>query len=203
MSNQIRLFLVEDQTLVRDALTQLLALQPDFIIVGAAANGLDAQTAIPDCQPDLVLTDIEMPGCDGLTLCRWLHDHHPCIKTVILTTFNRSGYVQRALQTGARGFILKEVPVDTLASQLVAIHGGQRVYDSELLIAGLHDQDPLTERERQALRLAEEGLSTAAIAKRLYLSEGTVRNYLSECMAKLCAGSRNQAAKIAREKGWL
>ncbi|MBC6904103.1 DNA-binding response regulator [Saccharophagus sp. K07] len=200
---QIRLFLVEDQTLVRDALAQLLALQPDFVVVGTAANGLEAQKAIPECRPDLVLSDIEMPGCDGLTLCRWLHEHHPSIKTVILTTFNRSGYVQRALQAEARGFILKEVPVDTLANQLRNIHSGQRVYDTELLIAGLHDHDPLTERERQALRLAEQGLSTADIARKLYLSEGTVRNYLSESMAKLCAGSRNQAAKIAREKGWL
>lgn len=199
----IRLFLVEDQTLVRDALGQLLSLQGDFSVVGSAANGVDAQNAIPASQPDLVLSDIEMPECDGLTLCRWLRDHHPKIATVILTTFNRSGYVQRALHSGARGFILKEVPVDTLAANLRAIHQGQRVYDTELLIAGLDQQDPLTERERQVLRLAEEGLTTSAIAKRLCLSEGTVRNYLSECMTKLYASSRSQAARLAREKGWL
>ena len=98
----IRVFLVEDQTLVRDALCQLLNLQDDFTVVGSAANGLAAQKGIADCQPDLVLSDIEMPECDGLTLCRWLRDHHPKIATVILTTFNRSGYVQRALQSGAR-----------------------------------------------------------------------------------------------------
>lgn len=202
-AGKIRLFLVEDQTLVRDALGQLLSLQPDFTVVGSARNGLEAQQLIPDCQPDLVLSDIEMPECDGLTLCRWLREYHPHIATVILTTFNRTGYVQRALHNGARGFILKEVPVDTLAANLRAIHQGQRIYDTELLIAGLDQQDPLTERERQALRLAEEGLSTAAIAKRLCLSEGTVRNYLSECMTKLYASSRSQAARVAREKGWL
>ena len=202
-SGNIRLFLVEDQTLVRDALSQLLSLQGDFTVVGNAANGLDAQKAIPASQPDLVLSDIEMPECDGLTLCHWLREHHPKIATVILTTFNRCGYIQRALHSGARGFILKEVPVDTLAANLRAIHQGQRIYDTELLIAGLDQQDPLTERERQALRLAEEGLSTAAIAKRLCLSEGTVRNYLSECMTKLYASSRSQAARLAREKGWL
>lgn len=200
---KIRLFLVEDQTLVRDALSQLLSLQEDVTVVGSAANGLEAQTTIPACRPDLVLSDIEMPECDGLTLCRWLREHHPHIATVILTTFNRCGYVQRALHNGARGFILKEVPVDTLAANLRAIHQGQRIYDTELLIAGLDQQDPLTERERQALRLAEEGLSTAAIAKRLCLSEGTVRNYLSECMTKLYTSSRSQAARVAREKGWL
>lgn len=203
-SNQkIRLFLVEDQTLVRDALAQLLAMQMDFDVVGCAANGLDAQAGIRELQPELVLTDIEMPQCDGLTLCRWLADHFPRIQCVILTTFNRSGYVHRALQSGARGFILKEIPVDQLAASLRAIYQGQRIYDSELLIAGISDQDPLTERERQALRLAEQGLSTSAIAKRLHLSEGTVRNYLSECMSKLYASSRGQAARIAREKGWL
>jgi two-component system response regulator DesR len=199
----IRLFLVEDQTLVRDALGQLLSLQGDFTVVGSAANGLDAQKAIPASGPDLVLSDIEMPECDGLTLCRWLREHHPKIATVILTTFNRSGYLQRALHSGARGFILKEVPVDTLATHLRAIHQGQRIYDTELLLAGLDQQDPLTERERQVLRLAEEGLTTNAIAKRLCLSEGTVRNYLSECIAKLYASSRSQAARVAREKGWL
>lgn len=200
---KIRLFLVEDQMLVRDALAQLLALQAGFEVVGSAANGSEAQQTIPKCRPDLVLCDIEMPGGDGLTLCRWLREHHPVIQTVILTTFNRSGYVQRALHSGARGFILKEVPVDTLANHLRAVHQGQRIYDSELLIAGLHEQDPLTERERQALRLAEQGLNTATIAERLCLTEGTVRNYLSECMAKLYASSRAQAARIAREKGWL
>lgn len=199
----MNLFLVEDQTLVRDALAQLLAMQQDIQIVGTAANGIEAQTTLPLLPVDMVLTDIEMPHCDGITLCLWLQAHCPGIKTVILTTFNRCGYVQRALKAGAEGFILKEVPVDTLAEHLRTIHKGQKVFDTQLVLAGLGHTDPLNERERQALRLAEQGLSTTAIAENMCLTEGTVRNYLSECISKLYAHSRGQAAHIARQKGWL
>lgn len=199
----MNLYLVEDQTLVRDALTQLLALHDDFQVVGSAADGGQAQKELPQLAVDIVLTDIEMPHCDGITLCQWLQANHPHIKTVVLTTFNRSGYVQRAIAAGAQGFILKEVPVDTLAEHLRTIASGEKVFDTQLLLAGIGDQDPLTERERQALRLAERGLSTTAIATAMCLSEGTVRNYLSECMSKLYAQSRGEAAHIARGKGWL
>lgn len=199
----MNLYLVEDQTLVRDALCQLLAMQSDFRIVGNAADGAQAQREVPHLDIELLLTDIEMPLCDGIKLCQWLQQHQPQIKPVVLTTFNRSGYVQRALQAGAQGFILKEVPVEQLAKHLREIAGGKKVYDSELVLQGIGDRDPLTRRERQALRLAEQGLSSAAIGKAMCLSEGTVRNYISECMSKLYAQSRAQAAHIARQKGWL
>lgn len=203
LSRNIRLMLVEDQALVRDALRQLLALQSDITIVATAANGLEAMPLIESLQPELVLTDIEMPHMDGLSLCEWVKQNQPLVKTAIVTTFNRSGFVQRALQAGALGFILKEVPVDTLTENIRAIASGVRVYDPELVIAGISDQNPLSTREAQALRLAETGLSTTQIASQLHLSEGTVRNYLSECMSKLYANSRGQAARIARDKGWL
>lgn len=199
----MNIYLVEDQTLVRDALAQLLAMQTDINVVGTAADGAVAQQELPHLAADIVLTDIEMPNCDGISLCQWLQENHRHIKTVVLTTFNRCGYVQRSVAAGAQGFILKEVPVDTLADHLRAIASGRKVFDTELVIAGIGDQDPLTERERQALRLAERGLSSAAIAKTMCLSEGTVRNYLSECISKLYAHSRGQAAHIARQKGWL
>lgn len=199
----MNIYLVEDQTLVRDALSQLLAMQTDFHVVGTAADGTQAQQELAQLPVDVVLTDIEMPSCDGITLCHWLKGHHPSIKTVILTTFNRSGYVQRAIAAGAHGFILKEVPVDTLADHLRSIARGRKVFDTQLVLAGIGDKDPLTERERQALRLAEHGLSSTAIAAEMCLSEGTVRNYLSECISKLYAHSRGQAAHIARQKGWL
>lgn len=201
----INLFIVEDQTLVRDALTQLLAMQEGFCVVGAAADGLLAQHALTtgDFDVDIVLTDIEMPNCDGIGLCQWLGRNVPLVKTAILTTFDRCGYVQRALEAGARGFILKEVPVDTLAQHLRQIARGQKIFDTSLVLNGIGDRDPLTERERQALRLAEQGMSSTDIARAMCLSEGTVRNYLSESMSKLYAQSRGQAAHIARQKGWL
>ncbi len=199
----IRIVLVEDQALVSDALAQLLGMQDDIVVVGTAVDGLQAQELLSNTSVDLVLTDIEMPNMNGLELCAWLKIHQPQIKTAILTTFNRSGYVQRALQAGARGFILKEVPVETLIQNVRAIAAGTKVYDPDLMFAGLSDQNPLTEREKHALRLAAEGLSTQDIARKMHLTTGTIRNYLSECMGKLYASSRAHAAKIARDKGWL
>lgn len=199
----IKILLVEDQALVRDALAQLLDMQDDFEIIGHVANGVQAMDCVSSMKVDMVLTDIEMPEMDGLSLCQWLSDNHPLIKTTILTTFNRSGYIHRALEAGARGFILKEVPVDELTQNLRAIATGVKVYDPQLVLSGLEDKDPLSEREKEVLRHAELGLSTSKIAASMHLSEGTIRNYLSESMSKLYAHTRGQAAKIAREKGWL
>jgi two-component system response regulator DesR len=199
----MNIYIVEDQTLVRDALVQLLAMQSDITVVGSASDGREAQRDLPGKSVDLVLTDIEMPHCDGLSLCEWLQKHCPQMKSVVLTTFDRSGYIQRALQAGAWGFILKEVPVETLAEHLRTIAAGRKVFDTDLVMAGIGDRDPLSEREKQALRLTEQGLSTAAIAQTMCLTEGTIRNYLSESISKLYAHSRVQAAHIARQKGWL
>jgi two-component system, NarL family, response regulator DesR len=199
----MNIYIVEDQTLVRDALVQLLAMQSDITVVGSASDGREAQRDLPSKSVDLVLTDIEMPHCDGLSLCEWLQKHCPHMKSVVLTTFDRSGYIQRAIQAGAWGFILKEVPVETLAGHLRTIAAGRKVFDTDLVMAGIGDRDPLSEREKQALRLTEQGLSTADIAQTMFLTEGTVRNYLSESISKLYAHSRVQAAHIARQKGWL
>lgn len=202
--NTLNILIVEDQTLVRDALSQLLALQPDFNVVAALEDGRAAQEyLIQNKNVDIVLSDIEMPRLDGLSLCEWIKKQQPQTKTLIVTTYNRSGYIARAVKAGALGFVLKEVPVDILAQNIRQVAEGKRVFDTELVMAGLQDEDPLTQREREALRLAEKGMNTATIAKNMCLSEGTVRNYLSESISKLYANSRIEAALIAREKGWL
>ena len=203
MSDTLNIIIVEDQTLVRDALAQLLNLQSDINVQASLKDGLEAQAFLQENTVDLVLSDIEMPGMDGLKLCEWITQHQPTSKVIIVTTYNRSGYLTRAVKAGASGFVLKEVAVDELAEKIRKVAAGQKVFDSELVLAGLQEQDPLTEREREALRLAEQGLSSAAIAEKMCLSEGTIRNYLSECMSKLYAHSRIEAARTAREKGWL
>lgn len=202
-TSTIKLLLVEDQTLVRDALGQLLGLQTDFEVVASVEDGLAAQAFLLQADVDIVLSDIEMPRLDGLALCDWIKKQKPQIKTLILTTYNRSGYIARAVKSGAMGFVLKEVPVDRLAGHIRDVAGGKRAYDAELVMAGLEDRDPLNAREREALRLAEQGLSSARIARAMGLSDGTVRNYLSESIGKLYANSRVEAARIARDKGWL
>jgi two-component system, NarL family, response regulator DesR len=203
MSNPTRILLVEDQTLVRDALRQLLNLQTDFTVIADVENGLAAKTIIAQENIDVVLTDIQMPLCDGLELCAWIKASYPTIKTMILTTFNRSGYIKRAIDAGAKAFVLKEVAVNILAEHIRSVVAGKTVFDHELVLAGLSDKNPLSEKECTILLLAEQGLTTAAIANNICLSEGTVRNYLSECMSKLYAGSRTEAARIARDKGWI
>ncbi|MFC3033607.1 DNA-binding response regulator [Pseudoalteromonas fenneropenaei] len=203
----VKVLIVEDQALVRGAIAALLSLEPLFQVVAEAANGkaaLQSLQSLPDeLQPDIVLTDIEMPDVTGLELAQHLKQARPEIKVVIMTTFSRAGYIRRALELGVKGFILKEAPSDYLVNALKKVMNGQKVIDPELAINALDDADPLTDKERKALRLAEEGLSTAQIASKLYLSEGTVRNYLSEAIAKLGASNRIDAARIAKQKGWL
>ncbi len=203
MSDTIKILLAEDQMLVRDALAQLLDMQPNIEVVAVVEDGLQAKQRLASVEVNVVLTDIEMPNCDGLTLCQWVTQNLPNTKTLILTTYNRAGYLKRAVQAGAKGFVLKEVGVEQLVKNIGLVHQGQSCFDAELVLAGLSEQDPLTAREKDALRLSEEGLSTSAMAKKMCLSQGTVRNYLSEAMSKLYATSRVEAAKIAREKGWL
>lgn len=199
----IRLLLAEDQALLLGALGSLLDLEADLEVVARAANGDEARKSIDEHRPDLVVTDIEMPGTTGLELAEWLRDAHPDCSVVILTTFARPGYLRRALDAGVRGYLLKETPVEQLADALRKIHAGQRVIDPELALTAFDGKDPLTERERQVLRLAGEGHSNAQIGKRLHLAEGTVRNYLSEAIGKLGAENRIEAYRIARDQGWL
>ena len=199
----IRLVLAEDQTLLLGALASLLDLEEDIEVAGRATSGDEARTLIESQRPDLLLTDIEMPGSTGLDLAEWVRDNAPETTVVILTTFARPGYLRRALEAGVRGYLLKETPAEKLAEAIRRIQGGQRVIDPELALTAFDSRDPLTERERQILKLAGDGLGNAAIGRRLHLAEGTVRNYLSEAISKLDADNRIDAWRIARDQGWL
>ncbi|ATC85467.1 MULTISPECIES: response regulator transcription factor [Pseudoalteromonas] len=203
----IRVYLVEDQALVRDAVAALLGLDFNIEIIGQASNGQDALNAIEaldsDLHPDIILTDIEMPTMNGIELSEKIAAKFPAIKMVIMTTFSRAGYIRRALIAGVKGFILKEAPSEELINALKKVMQGQKVIDPELAINALDDADPLTDKERKALKLASDGLKTSDIAKQLFISEGTTRNYLSDAIAKLNATNRIDAARIAKQKGWL
>lgn len=198
-----RIVLVEDQSMVRGALAALLNLESDFEVAGTASNGREALSVVAEQRPDVVLTDIEMPQLTGLELAAELRASHPDVPVVILTTFARAGYLKRALDAGVRGYLLKDAPAEELAVALRQVVSGKRVVDPELALESLDAVDPLTDRERQALRAAAEGKTTQQIAAQLFLSEGTVRNYLSEAISKLNAANRIDAARIARQKGWL
>jgi len=199
----IRLVLAEDQTLLLGALASLLELEDDIHVAGRAINGDHARKLIESERPDLLLTDIEMPGSTGLDLAEWARTEVPQTAVAILTTFARPGYLRRALEAGVRGYLLKETPADKLADSIRRIHAGQRVIDPELALTAFDGNDPLTDRERQALKLAGEGLGNAEIGQRLHLAEGTIRNYLSEAIGKLQADNRIEAYRIARDQGWL
>jgi two-component system response regulator DesR len=200
----IRILLAEDQNLVLGAMAALLRLEPDFDVVGAAANGKDALALCEQLAPDIVLTDIEMPLMTGLELAAQLKERRLPARVIVVTTFGRSGYLRRALEAGVRGYLLKDAPVDALAAAIRAVHGGGRAIAPELALESWSGgEDPLTERERQVLRLAGEGRSSGEIARQVHLSEGTVRNYLSEAISKLNAANRVEAYRMARDAGWL
>jgi two-component system response regulator DesR len=200
----IRVLIAEDQGMVLGALAALLDIEADIEVVGTARDGHDALAMAARVDPDVVLTDIEMPRMTGLELAgelRKARAGRP--RVIILTTFARPGYLRRALDAGVSGYLLKDAPADKLADAIRRVHQGMRVVDPELAQDAWGSADPLTERERQILRAAEEGLASADIAARLHLSEGTVRNYLSEAIAKLGVSNRIEAARLARQKGWL
>lgn len=199
----IRIALAEDQRLLLGAISTLLDLEDDLSVVGRFENGDQARTGFPDLLPDVILTDIEMPGMSGLELAEWLKQDYPETRVIVLTTFARPGYLRRALDAGVRGYLLKETPAEELAAAIRRVCRGERVIAPELALTAFDSADPLTNRERQALRLAGEGLGNAEIGRRLYLAEGTVRNYLSEAMSKLNADNRIEAYRIARDQGWL
>lgn len=208
MSGPIRILLAEDQAMVLGALAALLELEDDLAVVARAADGREALALAREHAPDVVLTDIEMPGRTGLELAADLADLRretgaATPRVVILTTFARSGYLRRALAAGVSGYVLKDTPAETLADTIRRVHRGLRVVDPELAVATWDDPDPLTDRERQVLRHAADGTPTSQIASDLHLSEGTVRNYLSEAIGKLGAANRIEAARLARERGWL
>jgi len=203
-ASPIRVLLAEDQTMLRGALASLLDLEPDITIVAQAANGREAHKLALSLAPDVVVTDIEMPQMTGLEFAAALQQAESKARVIILTTFARPGYLRRALDAGARGYLLKERPASELAEAIRKVHAGLRAVDPALAAeAWSADADPLTDRERQILQRAGDGRSSAEIAAELRLSEGTVRNYLSEAIAKLGAANRTDAARIARARGWL
>jgi len=199
----IRVLLAEDQAMVRGALSALLGLEDDIEVVASCADGLSAWTEVQRLLPDVIVADIEMPGLTGLELAMRVREHALPSKLVIVTTFARAGYLRRALDAGVSGYLLKDAPADQLADAVRKVHRGGRVVDPQLAVEAWTEADPLNERERQVLRLAGEGLSSADIATQLNLSHGTVRNYLSEAIGKLNAGNRIEAYRLARQKGWL
>jgi two-component system response regulator DesR len=199
----IRVIIAEDQAMVRGALAALLDTESDIEIAAQAQNGTEALDLVLSHRPDVLLTDIEMPGMTGLELAGEIQRRRLPVRIVILTTFARAGYLRRALEAGVSGYLLKDAPAATLADAIRRIRAGGRVIDPELAAEAWTDPDPLTDRERQVLRQAADGAASADIAASLNLSEGTVRNYLSEAISKLGAANRVEAARIARQKGWL
>ena len=203
LPNVIRLLLAEDQAMVRGALSALLAMESDFEVLGASADGEAAWRDLQRLKPDVLVTDIEMPGLSGLELAQLIQRHALPVKVVIVTTFARSGFLRRALDAGVLGYLLKESPADHLAQAVRKVYAGGRAIDPELAVEAWSEADPLNDRERQVLRLAGEGVSANTIAMQLNLSHGTVRNYLSEAIGKLGVANRIEAYRLARQKGWL
>lgn len=199
----IRVVLAEDQSMVLGAIAALLDLEDDIQVVGRGSDGESALAAVREHRPDVLLADIEMPGMTGLELASVVHGELPECRVIILTTFARPGYLRRALDAGVKGYLLKDSPSERLAECVRQVHRGGRAVDPELAVGAWDEPDPLTDRERQILRLADEGKSGPDIARQVHLSEGTVRNYLSEAISKLGASNRVEAARIARRKGWL
>ena len=189
--------------MVLGALAALVAIEDDIDVVGQARDGQIALAEALAKRPDIVLTDIEMPNMSGLELAAELKRRDAGIRVIILTTFARPGFLRRALDAGAAGYLLKDAPADRLADAIRRVHLGGRAIDPELAAGSWTEDDPLTDRERQVLRLAADGQSGAEIAASLNLSEGTIRNYLSEAVGKLGARNRVEAARLARMKGWL
>lgn len=200
----IRVLLAEDQSMVRGALAALLTLEGDIEIVAEVGRGDEVVPAAEATRPDVALLDIEMPGMDGLDAAAMLRREVPECRVLILTTFGRPGYLRRAVEAGAAGFVIKDAPAAELAVAIRRVKAGERVIDPTLALAALGEgNNPLTPREREVLAVAARGASVAEIAATLFLSEGTVRNYLSEAIQKLEARNRVEAAHLAQEKGWL
>ncbi len=200
----IRVLVAEDQSMVRGALRALLELEEDITVVAEVGRGDEVLAAAQEHRPDVALLDIEMPGRDGIEAARELAAELPAVRAVVLTTFGRPGFLRRAMEVGAAGFLVKDAPVAELAKAIRAVVAGERVIDRDLAAAALAlGATPLSTREADVLREAADGATVADIARRLFLSEGTVRNYLSSAIGKTGARTRVEAARVAADKGWL
>jgi two-component system response regulator DesR len=200
----IRLLLADDQALVRGALAALLDLEGDLTVVAQVGRGDEVLHAAREHAADVALLDVEMPGMDGITAAAELKARYPACRSLIVTTFGRPGYVRRALDAGAGGFVVKDTPAEQLADAVRRVHSGLRVVDADLAIESLSvGANPLTDRERDVLVVAASGGTVADIARETFLSEGTVRNYLSAAMGKTGGRTRAEAARLAQENGWL
>ena len=200
----IRLLLADDQALVRGALSALLSLEPDLEVVAEVATGDAVVAAALEHRPDVALLDVEMPGLDGISATAALRKRMPEVRVLIVTTFGRPGFLRRALQAGASGFVVKDTPAAQLADAVRRVHQGLRVVDPTLAMDSLTaGESPLTPRETEVLRAARDGAPVATIAQRVHLSSGTVRNHLSSAIQKTGAASRAAAVLTADEQGWL
>jgi two-component system response regulator DesR len=202
--NPIRVLLADDHRMFREAIRTLLDRYPDIDVVAEAGTGQQVLDAAAAHQPDVVVLDIEMPGGDGLTIAGQLHHTHPATRCLIVTTYGRPGYLKRALDSHAAGFIVKDAPADTLAHAIRATAAGERVIDPGLAAAARRTgTSPLTPGEREALRATTTGATISQIARTLHLAEGTIRNRISTAMTKLHARNRTEAARTATDNGWL
>lgn len=200
----IRVLLADDQALVRGALAALLDLERDLTVVAQVGRGDQVVAAARDSGAEVCLLDIEMPGGDGIEAARELRTALPDVRSLIVTTFGRPGYVRRALEAGAAGFVVKDTPARQLADAVRRVHAGLRVVDPDLAAESLlSGSSPLSDRERELLALARDGAPVATIARKVHLSEGTVRNHLSSAIGKTGATTRAEAARIAHDRGWL
>jgi two-component system response regulator DesR len=200
----IRLLLADDQAMVRGALATLLGLEPDMEVVAEVGRGDEVVAAARTSKPDVALVDVEMPGLDGIAATAALHEAMPGVRVLIVTTFGRPGFLRRAMQAGASGFVVKDTPAAQLADAVRRVHAGLRVVDPELATESLFaGESPLTARETEVLRAARGGAAVSAMAKELFLSEGTVRNHLSSVIGKTGAATRADALRIATDRGWI
>ncbi len=200
----IRVLLADDQALVRGALAAMLGLEPDIEVVAQVSSGDEVLRAAREAKPDVALLDVQMPGQDGITAAAGLHRELPDCRIVVCTTFGRPGYLSRAMAAGVAGFVVKDAPPEQLVDAVRRVHSGLRVVDPALAAESLATgQSPLTDRERDVLRVASSGGTIADVARNLSLSQGTVRNHLSAAMGKTGARTRAEAARLAEERGWL
>lgn len=199
----MKVLLAEDQSMLRDALSQLLQLQPDVTSVSQAADGREAMELLKTNPVDVAILDVEMPYQTGLDVLEWIKEHQPAVKVIIVTTFKRPGYFERAVKADVDAYVLKERSIADLMKTIHTVLAGQKEYSPELMEVLMTHKNPLSHQELLVLEAAATGLSNKEIAEKLYLSNGTIRNYMSTILTKLAADNRTEAVRIAQDQGWI